>query len=56
MKQALHYAQTIQTGRFQTWAPDFNNLFDIGESKITEEIPLGNIKDIPVAMVVSKYD
>jgi hypothetical protein len=49
MKSILHYAQNLDEGRFQKWAPDYHRWFDIGSKKQTKLYDLGAIK-VPVAI------
>lgn len=49
-RSILHYAQLLKEDRFQVYAPDYHTTFDIHAKRITDEIPLEKIKDVPVAM------
>ena len=50
------FAQNIKMGRFQKWAPKFNQPIPSQNVRITEEIDLSNIKEVPIAVFVGKYD
>lgn len=56
VRSLLFFAQNIKENRFQKWAPKFNQLNPLMNERITEEIPLDSISQVPIAIFVGAND